>query len=134
MTEITKKILLIEDDSAIADIYQTVLKKAQFDVETIALGQEAIKKMKDIASGKEEVVKPDVVLLDLVLPDINGMEVLSEIRKHDETKNIKVFILSNQEVVDNKESGSVRPDKSIIKANITPSQLAEIIAQELAKS
>lgn len=133
MTETTKKILLIEDDSAIADIYQTVLKKAQFDVETIALGQEAIKKMKDIASGKEEIVKPDIVLLDLVLPDINGMEVLSEIRKHDETKNIKVFILSNQEVVDSKEPGAAHPDKSIIKANITPSQLAEIVTQELAK-
>lgn len=125
-----KKILLIEDDSAIADIYQTAFKKAHFEVQTLVSGQDAVKKMKNIESGNPDEVKPDVVLLDLVLPDINGMEVLSEIRKNPKTKDITVFILSNQEIPEQNSPDAPKPDKFIIKANITPSQLVDLIEKQ----
>ena len=119
----------MEDDVAIIDIYETMIKKANFDVEVISLAQDVIKKMKDIVAKEAE--KPDIVLLDLILPDMNGIEVLKEIRKNNATKDIKVFILTNQEDGQGEKEDGVRPDKFIIKANITPTQLVETIKEAL---
>ncbi len=121
-----KKVLLVEDDSAIVDIYQTMLKKNHFTVDAISSGQEAIKKIKRVVAGEE--TKPDIVLLDLILPDINGVEVLYEIRKNDATKDIKVFVLTNQQESEMPHS-DVKPDKFIVKANTTPTQLLDIIKE-----
>ncbi|OGZ63904.1 MAG: hypothetical protein A3A98_01290 [Candidatus Staskawiczbacteria bacterium RIFCSPLOWO2_01_FULL_40_39] len=131
MTQENKKnILLIEDDSAIIDIYTTMIKKADFKVEVITLGQEAIKKIKSLKSIKEV---PDIILLDLILPDINGVEVLKEIRKNNITKDGVVFILTNQQNVEFRGLDNIKPDKFIIKANITPSQLLETIKEYLGQ-
>jgi len=67
-------------------------------------------------------------LLDLILPDINGVEVLYEIRKNDATKDIKVFVLTNQQESEMPHS-DVKPDKFIVKANTTPTQLLDIIKE-----
>lgn len=123
-----KKVLLVEDDSAIIDIYQMMIKKAGFDVEVISSGQEVIKRIKDLKANEQS--KPDIVLLDLILPDINGAEVLKEIKNNNVAKDIKVFILTNQEEGLQK-LGDVKPDKFIIKANITPTQLIELIKEQL---
>jgi len=128
MTENTKKILLVEDDSAIIDIYK-IMERAHFEVEVLSLGQEVIKKIKNIESGQE--VKPDIILLDLILPDINGIEVLREVRKSSATKDTKVFILTNQESSQVIELENIKPDMFIVKANITPTQLLELIKKEL---
>ncbi|KKP43320.1 MAG: Response regulator [Parcubacteria group bacterium GW2011_GWA1_33_6] len=129
MTENTKKILLVEDDSAIIDIYKIIMERAHFEVEVLSLGQEVIKKIKNIESGQE--VKPDIILLDLILPDINGIEVLREVRKSSATKDTKVFILTNQESSQVIELENIKPDMFIVKANITPTQLLELIKKEL---
>ena len=129
MTENTKKILLVEDDSAIIDIYKIMMERAHFEVEVLSLGQEVIKKIKNIESGQE--VKPDIILLDLILPDINGIEVLREVRKSSATKDTKVFILTNQESSQVIELENIKPDMFIVKANITPTQLLELIKKEL---
>ena len=125
----TKKVLLVEDDSAIIDIYQTIIKKAGFEIEVISSGLEMMNRIKNIKTG--EAKKPDIVLLDLVLPDINGLEILEEIRKNNETKDMVVFIMTNQEDAQLHFSDGVKPDKFIIKANITPSQLIELVKQKL---
>ena len=124
-----KKIYLVEDDSAIIDIYATIIKKAHFDVEVLSLGQQVLAKIKAIVAGEEP--KPDLVLLDLILPDMNGMEILTEMKKNEATKNMKVFILSNQADAQSQMTGVVKPDKFIVKANITPTSLLEIIKEEL---
>ena len=129
MAEKNKKIFLVEDDSAIIDIYATMIKKAKFDVEVLSLGQDVIKKVKKIEAGEEG--KPDLILLDLILPDMNGVEVLREIRNTKSTKNILVFILSNQESTGLSDDDPVKPDKFIVKANITPTQLIETIKKQL---
>jgi|SRR3989338_9066927 len=124
-----KKILLVEDDSAILDIYTTVLKKGGFEVESCSLGQDVVKKLQKIESKEES--RPDLVLLDLILPDMNGMEVLSQVRKNKAAKGITVFILSNQEQSQIEIPADAKPDKFIIKANITPTQLVELVRKEL---
>ncbi len=129
MTEKIKKVLLIEDDQAIIDIYEIMIKKANFDVESISSGQQAIEIIKNIITGEQ--IKPDIFLLDLILPDINGMEVFREIKKNKETKDIKVFILTNQQESQLQWLDDIRPDKFLIKANTTITQLLELIKQEL---
>ncbi len=129
MTDKAKKILLVEDDPAIIDIYTMMMKKAGFDVEVASLGQDVIKKIKAIES--KEDAKPDIILLDLILPDMNGAEILSQIRANAATKNIVVFILTNQENAEKQIPKNIVPDKIIIKANLTPTQLVDIIKERL---
>ncbi len=125
-----KKIILVEDDPAIIDIYQILMKKAGFDVRVISSGQEVINMIKNIEEGAE--LKPDIILLDLILPDINGTEVFKEIKKNEKTKDIKIFILTNQQDIKPEQLGDTKPDKFIIKANISPTQLLELIKEYLS--
>lgn len=129
MNEKTKRILLVEDDSAIIDIYTMMMEKAGFEVEVMSLGQEVIKKVKSIETGQE--VKPDIVLLDLILPDTNGGEVLKAIRTNSATQDMVVFILTNQENAENQMPEGVKPNKIIIKASLTPTQLIDTIKEQL---
>ena len=127
-----QKIILVEDDPAIIDIYQSILEKANFDIEVLTSGNEAMKRVKEIQAGEKSM--PSILLLDLVLPDINGIEILGEIRKNDITKSMKVFILTNQSNVTFEESDALKPDNVLIKANITPSELVAILKKELSVS
>ena len=124
-----KNIFLVEDDSAIVDVYTMLLKKSGFSVEVFNLGQEAIRAVK--SASADDVKKPAVVLLDLTLPDMDGGDVLKEIKNNDFTRGIKVFILTNQSDV---AFEGVQPDKIIIKANTTPSQLVDILKEALSLS
>ena len=97
MKEANKKIFIVEDDSAIADVYKTVIEKSHFRVEVFGLGQEVIKAVKELSTNKEK--KPDIVLLDLILPDINGMEVLKEIRGSEDLRDIMQFFKQESKVL-----------------------------------
>ena len=81
------KVLLVDDDEALLTIFQTTLTKDGFEVITAPNGQSGIDKAK--------TEKPDFILLDQVLPDIQGNEVLSTLKADLETKNIPVAMLSN---------------------------------------
>lgn len=124
-----KKILLVEDDSAIIDIYTMMMKKAGFEVQVASLGQDVIAKIKSVESGQE--TRPDIILLDLILPDMNGVEVLTQIKNNKATKDVVVFILTNQENAEKQMPEGIKPDKIIIKASLTPTQLIDIIKEQL---
>jgi len=127
-----KKILLIEDDLATIEVYETIFKKAGFEVEVIKWGEEALNRVKEIEENK--FPKPDVVLLDLILPDINGIGVLKEIRKNEKTKDLLVFILTNYTDVQLEKMGySLGSERYLLKTDYTPSQLIEIIEKSLNK-
>jgi DNA-binding response OmpR family regulator len=81
------KILVVEDDQFLRKIYITKLTQENFDVLTAIDGEEAL------AAPKKET--PDIILLDLILPKIDGFEVLRELKNNPETRNIPVIILSN---------------------------------------
>jgi len=87
MPKTKPKILLIENDQFLYKILAVKLKRAGFDIFLAADGEEGIKKVKE--------VKPNLVLLDLILPKINGFAVLSEIKKIPGLKKIPVVILTN---------------------------------------
>ncbi len=124
-----KRVFLIEDELNIMSIYTTALTASGIDVEGIISGREAMEKIKEIQEGKREA--PALVLLDLVLPDINGLEILYAIRKSDATKDITVFILSNYSSDALKNISYIKPDKFLVKADITPTQLAKLVRTDL---
>lgn len=121
------KIAIIEDDLAIAQMYRMKFEVEGFEVETAengALGLELLEKM-----------QPDIVLLDLMMPELNGEEVLEKARATDWGKDLRVIILTNlseQEAPAKlKELGVTR---YIVKAEMTPKQVAELVKQELGQT
>ncbi len=125
-----KTILLIEDDLPIIDVYETAFKQAKFKVETIILGRDAIKRIKKIKTKKAK--KPDLVLLDLILPDMNGIQVLREIRKQKETKDLPVFILTNYGSRELRRMGyELKAEEYIIKTKHTPTLLVKMVEERL---
>ena len=125
-----KTIFFIEDDPAIIDVYSTAFKAAGINFEVIVWGKQAIEKIKEVQYGKAE--KPCLVLLDLILPDINGIEILKEIKENEKTKDITVFVLSNY--TDDKflqtDTDGIKPDKFILKTSITPTELVKLIQEQ----
>src|SRR3989344_4444922 len=99
MEKETKKILIVEDDTAILDIYKTVFGKFGFEVESASSGKEALSIIEGIKKGESE--KPVIVLLDLILPDMDGIDLLKAIKSNDVTKNIKDFLWFLRQSFDN---------------------------------
>ncbi len=81
------KILLVEDDAFIANLGSNALIKAGFDLVRVATAEEAVSSLKSR--------RPDIILLDLVLPGKDGFTLLSELKKDEENKDIPVMIISN---------------------------------------
>lgn len=90
---VSKKLLIVEDDFYIRDIYTLHAKLMNFDYATAIDGEDAVEKIKSI--------KPDLVLLDLMLPKIDGMGVLRMIKADPTYADIKFIITTN---VDNRET------------------------------
>lgn len=120
-----KKILLAEDDPFIIDIYTTKLKQANLEVEVVNEGDEVLEKARK--------QKPDLLLLDIVLPTMNGWEILRAIRESEDLKDLPVVILSNLYQKDEVEKGlKFGALKYLIKAHYTPSEVVEEVKKVLA--
>lgn len=117
-----KTILLIEDEVYLLDMYKMKLEKEGYKVLTAIDGETGIK----ITREK----KPDLILLDIILPEMDGYEVLEVLKNDSTTKDIKIFVLSNlgqdEEVALGKEKGA---DDYLIKANLTPIEIVKKINQ-----
>ncbi|MBU4298940.1 response regulator [Patescibacteria group bacterium] len=126
------KILLIEDETMAIKIYESVLKKAGFNVDTLMLGKDALERLNKIKEGKKE--KPDLVLLDLILPDVHGLEILKIAKKEKETKDIPFLILTNYVAPETKRNGKkFGAEKYIVKTDTTPAELIMTIKKHLRK-
>jgi DNA-binding response OmpR family regulator len=123
---VKSKIAIVEDDQAISQMYRIKFESEGYTVETAengALGLELVEKM-----------KPDIILLDLMMPEMNGDEMLEQLRKKPWGKDIKVIILTNvgeQEVPDTVRKMGV--SAFILKADMTPRQVVEAIKKQLAE-
>lgn len=123
--ESKKKILIVEDDTFILEMYATKLLNFGYDVLTATDGDEALKIVKD--------KKPDFILLDLVLPSVDGFDVLKAVRKNPKSKPIPVILLTNLGERKDVEKGlKLGADDYLIKAHFTPSEVIEKI-QSLLK-
>ena len=119
-----KTILIVEDDKFLRELISRKLSGEGFDALEAVDGEEGIKKI------KEE--KPDLVLLDLILPGIDGFEVLARLREDPEISSIPVIILSNlgqrEEVEKGLKLGAI---DYLIKAHFTPGEIIEKIKNVL---
>jgi DNA-binding response OmpR family regulator len=123
-----KKILLVEDDPFLIDIYQKKLEDSGFKVEVAKDGEKALEILKE----KEF----DLMLLDIVLPRIDGWQVLEEIgnmkKEKKELEKMKIVIWSNLgEKEDIKKGFSLGATSYLIKANFTPSEVVREIEKLL---
>ncbi len=119
-----KNILLVEDDPFLIDIYTTKLKQSGFSVGVAEDGDECLRKLKEEA--------PDLLLLDIVLPSVNGWEILRKIKQDDKLKKIEVVILSNLGEKDEVEKGiKLGAVKYLVKAHYTPGEVVEEIKKIL---
>jgi len=124
------KLLIIEDDAPTIKLFKEIFPMAGFEIEVLDLGKKGVERMKEIREGKKE--KPDLILLDLILPDINGIEVLKEARRYPETKNLKIYALTNYSNPEfNDELNKEGIDKILIKAQYSLKELIEIIKEGL---
>ena len=127
MKKNNKKILIVEDDEMIIDMYETKLKLDGYKVATAADGKKALLKIKDGA---------DLILLDILMPGLNGFEVLKRLKKDDSTKDIPVLVLtnigSNSFDNDKKLALSLGANDYLIKALNTPEDVVRRIKTALA--
>lgn len=118
------KLLLVEDDKSIRDLYEIKLNKAGFEVITADDGGKGW----DLVQSE----KPDLVLLDIMMPVMNGFEVLKKMRKTKELAETPVVILSNYGEVDQMTQGFlVGATDYLIKAEHTPSDVVDIVNETL---
>lgn len=120
------KIAIIEDDRAISQMYRIKFEGEGFDVETAENGKLGLKLV--------EEMKPDIVLLDLMMPEMTGDEMLKKMRATAWGKDIKVIILTNmgeQEVPEGVKDLGI--SAFILKADMTPRQVAELVKEQLKK-
>jgi len=119
-----KKILVVEDDKFLRELISQKLLKEGYDI------VEAVDGEKGIENARKE--RPDLVLLDLILPGIDGFEVLAKLKADPKLSNIPVIILSNlgqkTDIEKGIEMGAV---DYLIKAHFTPGEIVEKIAAVL---
>ena len=125
--ETKKKILVVEDDKFLRDLIVQKLEDEGFDVSEAVNGEEGVK------MAAEEL--PHIILLDLILPGMDGFAVMEEIRKSPKTKNIPIIILSNLGQKEDVERGlSLGATDFLIKAHFTPGEIIEKVKKTLLET
>ena len=117
------KILMIDDDPFIGDMYMLKFKDEQFEIQTARNGKEGLKKIEEF--------NPDVVLLDVVMPDMDGFQVLEELKKKGVKR--KIILLTNLGQKEDAERGmNLGASDYIVKAHFTPSEVVEKVRKLLS--
>ncbi|MDD3498260.1 MAG: response regulator [Candidatus Moranbacteria bacterium] len=120
-------ILLAEDDEFIRDIYSRIFTMNGYNVIIANNGIEAMEKLEKNA--------PDLILLDIMMPYMNGKEVFKKIKASDKLKNIPVVFLTNVSAQDDIEQELLeQADKYLIKAHFTPKEVIEEVTPLINKN
>ncbi len=118
-------ILLIEDEEMLSDMYETKFVKDGYQVKKALDGEQGL-------TMASEGVKPDIILLDIIMPKLDGFSVLKNLKENPSTKNIPVILLTNlgqdEDIKKGQELGSAG---YLVKANLTPAQVVEKIKEVL---
>jgi DNA-binding response OmpR family regulator len=119
-----KRILLVEDDDALATVYQTRLQAENFDVRRVDNGEDAL--------ATAINYKPDLVLLDVMMPKVSGFDVLDILRNTPETANLKIVMLTALSQDSDKERAqSLGVDDYLVKSQVVIADVIDRIRQHL---
>jgi CheY-like chemotaxis protein len=122
-TEAKYKVFLVDDDTFLLNMYSVKLSKNGFEVNTALSGQEAIKKIK---AGYE----PDIMLLDVIMPGMDGLKVLEDIRREHLVPNATIVMLTNQsDSGDIEKAKALGMDGYIVKATTIPSEVIKSVLE-----
>ena len=118
-------LLIIEDDPLMSRMYQKIFKFEGFNIDTVSEGEEGLSKVKS--------QKPTLILLDIMMPKMNGLEVLEKLKADPATKNIPVVVLTNLAgATDADRAISMGAVKYIIKSEHEPKEVANMVKEILA--
>jgi len=119
-----KRILLVEDDESLASVYVTRLQTEGFDVRRVANGEDAL--------ATALSYKPDLVLLDVMMPKVSGFDVLDIIRNTPATANLKVIMLTAlSQDSDYERAKALGVDDYLVKSQVVISDVVDHIRQHL---
>lgn len=119
------KILIVEDDPLISEMYHDIFEFDGYELDVAANGEEGIEKAR--------MLKPTLILLDIMMPKMNGLQVLEKLKSDPETKNIPVVILTNLSgTQDAKAALSKGAVKYIVKSQYDPKQVSDMVKEILA--
>lgn len=119
-----RTILLVEDDSFLIEVYSTKLKEVGYLVQIAQDGEEALRKIRETDF--------DLILLDIVLPTINGWEILRDIKRDPRLKELRVVVLSNLGEKEEIEKGlKAGAERYLVKAHYTPTEVVKEIKEIL---
>ncbi len=123
---ITHSILIVDDDEFLLDMYSLKFRQSEFEVDVALGGVEALEKIK-------KGLKPDAVLFDLVMPDMDGFEFLTNVKKDNLLANSKMVVLTNLGQKEDIEKGAkLGADDYIVKAYFTPTEVVNKIKSLIA--
>jgi len=106
-----KKILLVEDEKALADVYQTRLELEGFEVRLVDNGEDALSVAVEF--------RPDLIILDVMMPKINGFDVLDTLRNTPETTNMRVILLTAlSQQKDRERAEELGADDYLVKSQV----------------
>ncbi len=118
------KILLVEDDPMLIKMYSAKLKSENFDVVSAEDGEEGLE-----VALKE---KPDLIILDVMMPKLSGIDMLAKLRADSYGKNVPVIVLSNlSQETESKRALELGAKEYLLKADLTPTQVVEKIRKYL---
>lgn len=119
-----KSILIVEDEPELAEIYQTLLEQAGYKVTLAHNGREAI----ELANSKE----PNLILLDLRMPVMNGVEFLQKFNAKTDHPKVKIVVFSNYDMQDEIDDAyRLGADRYVLKAWASPRELLQIIKDSI---
>ena len=120
------KIMLVEDDVALRDIYTSRFEAEGYDVAVAADGEQAL-----TVAVKE---KPDLILLDIMMPKISGFDVLDILRNTPETKTTKIIVMSAlSQTADIEKGKNLGADEYLVKSQVTLSEVVDMAKEVLGR-
>jgi len=121
-----KKILLIEDEEIIIELLHRKLLQEGYEVFVARDGEEGLKKMKEIEP------KPDLILLDIIMPKMGGFEVMEEMKKDEKLKDIPVIVISNSgQPVELDRAKKLGAKDWLIKTEFDPKEVLEKVKKQI---
>ena len=122
MPDKKRKILLVEDDSMIVEMYKLRFEEEGFEVTVTEKGSEAI----ELASS----LKPDIMLLDIILPEVDGFNILQSLKSEEKTKSLPILMLTNLAQESDKEKAiSMGANDYLVKSQHTPSDVLQKVKE-----